>query len=568
MKTLSSILRLYWKHYPGWFLVGIGVAYLTAIASITLLATAGWFLGATALAGVTGALAFNTVYPGFLIRTAALTRTVSRYAERVLSHDATFRFLARMRLYVFDGIAQMPFRRLRDFRSGELLARLTADIDALDGLYLRVVMPLSTAFLAVLVLFFVLFGFNPALALVTGGILLASIIIMPMHAGRIGVLLGRRLAFTSEALRLRYIDLMRGQLELIMAGRLGDQQGAVAKAARRIKALQYELNGHDLRGRAIMSIASGLALVACLIMAALAYEDGTFTAPLVLLAVLAVFTMTELLVPIRRGLLDIGKVIYAGQRVLPLMAEQATEAESDLTDRGDVELAVDQVTFAYSDHAEPIFKSFDLALKSGEAIGIIGTSGAGKSTLLALVAGLLEPLDGEVSLSYSDPAARNHPPRLGLLTQRTELFRESLAFNLRIGDATASDEALQQAMEEAELAKILNRLPEGLEQSLGDDGQGLSGGESRRMALARLLLFKPDLWLLDEATEGLDSVTAASVLETLRQATRNKALLFVTHKQREAELADKLLIVSEETPPRLITRADKAEWQEHIESLR
>lgn len=568
MKTLGSVLRLYWKHYPGWLLIGIGVAYLTAIASITLLATAGWFLGATALAGATGALAFNTVYPGFLIRTAALTRTVSRYAERVVSHDATFRFLARMRLYVFDGIAQMPFRRLRDFRSGELLARLTADIDALDGLYLRVVLPLSTAFLAVLVLFFVLFGFNPPLALATGGILLASITIMPLHAGRIGVLLGRRLAFTSEALRLRYIDLMRGHLELIMAGRLGDQQASVAKAAKRIKTLQNELNGHDLRGRAIMSIASGLALVTALIMGAAAYEAGDFTAPLVLLAVLAVFTMTELLVPIRRGLLDIGKVIYAGQRVLPLMEEQAPEIENDLSDRGDVELAVNEVTFAYSDHAEPIFKDFNLSLKSGEAVGIIGMSGAGKSTLLALVAGLLEPLEGEVTLSYSDPAARNHPPRLGLLTQRSELFRESLAFNLRIGDASASNEALEKAMEEAELAKILNRLPEGLEQILGDDGQGLSGGESRRMALARLLLFKPDLWLLDETTEGLDGITAASVLETLKRATSDKALLFVTHKQREAEMADKLLIMSEEEPPRLVSREDHAEWQRHIESLR
>lgn len=568
MKTLMAVLRLYWKHYPGWFLVGIAIAYLTAIAAITLMATAGWFLGATVLAGVTGAATFNTVYPGFLIRTAALTRTGGRYAERVLTHDATFRFLARMRLYVFDGIAQLSFRRLRDFRSGELLARLTADIDALDGIYLRVVLPLSTALLATCALFFILFGFHPALALVVGSILLAAVILLPMQAGRVGVVLGRRIAFTSEALRLRYIDLLRGQTELIMAGRLQDQVASVTKAASRISALQAELVKHDLMGRAMVSLAGGIALVAALLMAAYSYEAGTFSAPLVLLSILSVFAIGEMLVPIRRGLLDIGKSIYAGQRILPLMAEPSAEEAEAPAERGPVELAASKVTFAYSADAKPILADFSLSVKSGEAIGVVGGSGAGKSTLLSLLAGLLDPLDGNISLSYQDPSMRNHKPRLGLLTQRTELFRESLGFNLRIGDAEASNDLLNSVMHEASLTKVLERLPSGLEQKLGDEGQGLSGGESRRMALARLLLFKPDLWLLDEATEGLDDQTARAVLATLREATQGKALLFVTHKKREAELADHILVLHEGTAPTFISRKNDQEWAQMLESLR
>ncbi len=568
MKTLLAVLSLYWKHYPGWFLVGIAIAYLTAIAAITLMATAGWFLGATVLAGITGAAAFNTVYPGFLIRTAALTRTGGRYAERVLTHDATFRFLARMRLYVFDGISQLSFRRLRDFRSGELLARLTADIDALDGIYLRVVLPLSTAFLAVCALFFILFGFHPALAIVVGAILLAAVVLLPMQAGRVGVLLGRRIAFTSEALRLRYIDLLRGQTELIMAGRLQDQVASVTKAASRISSLQEELAKHDLLGRAMVNLAGGIALVAALLMAAYSYEAGSFSAPLVLLSILAVFAIGEMLVPIRRGLLDIGKSIYAGQRILPLMAEPATEMDEDTAERGPIELAASKVTFAYSEDAAPILSDFSLSVKSGEAIGVVGGSGAGKSTLLSLLAGLLDPLSGDIGLSYQDPSMRNHKPRLGLLTQRTELFRESLAFNLRIGDAQTSEDQLSEIMDQASLRKVLDRLPSGLQQTLGDEGQGLSGGESRRMALARLLLFKPDLWLLDEATEGLDDQTARAVLATLREATENKALLFVTHKKREAELADRILVLQEGTAPHFINREDGDNWSKMLESLR
>ncbi|WP_114010125.1 thiol reductant ABC exporter subunit CydC [Cohaesibacter intestini] len=571
MKTLMSVLSLYWRHYPNWFLWGLLIGLMAALASIALMATAGWYLGATAISGLSGAsvaLAFNTLYPGFLIRTAALARTFGRYGERVITHDATFRFIARLRLYVFDGISQLTFRRLRDFRSGELLARLTADIDALDGIYLKVVLPLASAILSTLVVLVALHTINVPMALAVGGILLLALILLPLQAGRVGVGLGRRLAFSSEALRLRYIDLLRGQVELIMAGRLTDQVDAIQRAADRIHILQDRLAKHDLVGRALISLAGGAALVAVLLAGAYAYEQEAISGSVLLMAVLATLALTELMAPIRRGLLEIGKAIYAGQRILPLVADPLEDESTDLSDHGPILLEVSRVDFAYSDKAALIFSDFSLSLRSGEAIGIVGASGAGKSTLLGLVSGLLDPQCGRIRLDYEDGRAAHLQPRIGLLTQRTELFRESLAFNLRIADASGSDTLLRQTLQKAQLAKVLERSNAGLEQTLGDDGLGLSGGESRRLALSRLLLFKPDLWLLDETTEGLDSETAAAILSVLRSETANKALLFVTHKQAEAELADRLLIMHEDQPPNLISRADSDQWQAAVNGLR
>jgi ATP-binding cassette subfamily C protein CydC len=325
-------------------------------------------------------------------------------------------------------------------------------------------------------------------------------------------------------------------MELVMAGRIGDQVSSITKAASRIRDLQAELAAHDLKGRALITLAGGAALVVTLAMGALAFENGDLSGPMVLLAVLSVFAMAELLVPIRRGLLDIGRVLYAGQRILPLMAEPEPVPEPCLDDLGPVTLKIDDVRFAYSKQATPIINDLSFNLQSGEAIGIIGGSGAGKSTLLSLVAGLLDPQDGGILLRY-DTYQDGRKPRLGLLTQRTELFRESLRDNLILGAPDASSHELDEAVEQAQLKRMIERLPNGLDQILGDEGQGLSGGESRRMALARLLLYKPDLWLLDEMTEGLDKNTAQAVLATLREATKDKALLFVTHKQAEAELA-------------------------------
>ncbi len=571
MKTLMKVLSLYWRHYPNWFLWGLLIGLVAALASITLMATAGWYLGATAISGLSGAsvaLAFNTLYPGFLIRSAALARTFGRYGERVITHDATFRFIARLRLYVFDGISQLSFRRLRDFRSGELLARLTADIDALDGIYLKIVLPLVSAVLSTLVVLVALHAINGPMGLVVGGILLLALILLPWQAGRVGVGLGRRIAFSSEALRLRYIDLLRGQVELIMAGRLADQVVAIQRAADRIHGLQDQLAKHDLIGRALISLAGGAALVAVLLTGAYAYEREAISGSVLLMALLATLALTELLAPIRRGLLQIGKTIYAGQRILPLVAEPLKDESTDLNDHGPILLELSRVDFAYSDKAALIFSDFSLSLRSGEAIGVVGASGAGKSTLLGLVSGLLDPLCGRIRLDYEDGRAAHLQPRIGLLTQRTELFRESLAFNLRIADPSVSDEALAATLQKAQLGKVLDRSETGLDQTLGDDGLGLSGGESRRLALSRLLLFKPDLWLLDEVTEGLDSQTAAAILSVLRAETADKALLFVTHKRSEAELADRLLVIAEDHPPRLVSRADQENWEQIVGSLR
>ncbi|WP_319533698.1 thiol reductant ABC exporter subunit CydC [uncultured Cohaesibacter sp.] len=571
MKTFNAILGLYWRHYPGWFLWGLVIALVAAFSSIALMATAGWYLGATAISALGGAgaaLAFNTVYPGLIIRISALTRTGGRYGERVITHDATFRFLARLRLYVFDGVSQLSYRRLRDFRSGELLSRLTADIDALDGIYLRVVLPIATAILSTLLLLIVLHTINGPMALSVGAILIVTLILLPLHAAKAGVALGRRIASSSESLRLRYIDLLRGQVALIMSGRLDDQVASIGLAAASIRRFQSKLMTRDLIGRALISIAGGLALVAALVLGGFAYESEAINEPMLLMALLGIVALIELLAPIRRGLLDIGKSLFAGKRVLALVSPQPLEDDGPTSDLGPVRLSFERVDFAYSDEATPIVSDFSLSLRSGEAVGIIGPSGAGKSSLLGLAAGLLDPLAGRIRLDYEDGRAGRRQPRIGLLTQRTELFRESLAFNLRIANGDAGEEELLAAMSEAQLAPLLERLTEGLEQSLGDDGQGLSGGESRRLALARLLLFKPDLWLLDEATEGLDQATAKAVLNTLRRETQTKALLFVTHKASEADLADRLLVLSETEPPRTISRSDRESWQKLVSSLR
>ena len=188
------------------------------------------------------------------------------------------------------------------------------------------------------------------------------------------------------------------------------------------------------------------------------------------------------------------------------------------------------MTLAHAGSPVAVFSGLSLRVQAGERVAVVGASGAGKSTLLAAIAGELAPLQGRVQAL---PCS--------LLTQRTELFQDSLQGNLRLADPTASDDRLWQALQAAGLALDVQALAAGLDTRLGEGGLGLSGGQSRRLALARLLLRDVPLWLLDEPTEALDAHTADDVLQRLAKASAGRTLLVSTHLRREAALADRLV---------------------------
>ncbi|MNN37940.1 putative multidrug export ATP-binding/permease protein [compost metagenome] len=171
-----------------------------------------------------------------------------------------------------------------------------------------------------------------------------------------------------------------------------------------------------------------------------------------------------------------------------------------------------------------------LHIADGERVALIGPSGAGKSTLLAIAARELAPLSGTVAA-----------PRACLFTQKTELFQDSLRDNLRLADPSASDAQLWEALQSAGLDDEVRAFAGGLDTMLGEGGLGLSGGQARRLALARLFLHESTLWLLDEATEALNAQTAIDVLQRLRARSAGRSLLIATHLRREASLADRLI---------------------------
>jgi len=541
-----AVLRLFAVAQGRALALGLLLAVSTVLMGIGLLGLSGWFITATALAGaqVATALAFDVFMPSAGIRLLALGRTLSRYGERLVTHDATLGVLATLRERLFRAWSGPHAARQLQLRPARLLFRLSADIDALDVLYLRLLVPAAATL---------------------GAALLAGLIVGLQHAGQglalfawllaVGWgsawLLARQAAQAAarrgaalEALRARTADLVAGRTELAMAGRLGAQQRAIEAADARIAASDRRLNRLEMRSVFGHGAAAALALAGVLLGAAWLVEQGRIGAPVAALMLLVALGAGEPLGALRRGALEAGRALLAARRIAPALEEP--EEEPDEAPRHAQRQAgaaavptapavrLDGVRCAHAGSAVDALAVPALAVLPGERLALVGASGAGKSTLLALVAGELAPRAGRVEALAA-----------AWLTQRIDLFQDSLRDNLRLADPAATDEELMAALDAAGLGADVRSLPRGLDTPLGEGGQGLSGGQARRLALARLLLQRRPLWLLDECTEALDAATARDVLRRLGAAADagGRTLLIATHLRREAALADRLLHV-------------------------
>lgn len=534
-QALGPVIRLFLHERRGMLMAGAALAGTTAVAGIALLGVSGWFITATAIAGLVPATAwaFDVFAPSAAIRMLALTRTAARYGERLTTHEATLSVLAALRTRLFLGWAVPGAAgRLAD-RPARLLHRLTDDIDALDSLYLRVLVPAAVSVLSALLVGISLAFLHPLAGLLTGLFLLTAGLGIPVAAALRSEKLARQRTRGLEALRARTIDLVAGQTELVMAGRMTAQQDAILKAEKYLATADNGLNRIEANAGLASGIASAVLLAAALAGAAWLEEQYRIGAPAVALMLLVCLAALEPFAALRRGATELGRTLMAARRIAPRLTAAPPRPSRALPSTG-LAAELEDISVCRENRAVPVLRIEELDVQEGERIAVIGESGAGKSTLLALLAGELLPACGEI---------RNL--RATLLTQRNELFSDSLRDNLRLAAPAADDGQLIAALDAAGLATDVAAMPQGLETRLGEGGMGLSGGQSRRLALARFLLRDTPLWLLDEPTEGVDGDTARDVMLRISEHAQGHTLLIATHIRREAELADRILLMGD-----------------------
>ncbi len=529
MNPVSRIFLL-WGRQAGWMVFG-AVLFLAALAAgLALMGASGRYIAFALLGG-------GVLVPAVLQYIGA-ARVVLRYLERVFTHEAMFRALAGLRIWLFTGLARSAAGGLGYRRAGDALARLVNDVDALDGLFLRIFLPLLGAVLLAPVLAVLLWREQPwALAVLLPFGFVAFY--LPALAARAAGRNGARAGLAMSGLRSAALDALSGLREVKIYAAEGRMLAAVQAREASYLAAQRELvkQTSALNARAFLVAQAGLLL---------AMLAGLAGAPVfTVITVFVLITVFETVLGLPRAGVLYGQARAAAARVveaataLPAVADPPAPAPMPAGNS----VAFEHVSFRYADNLPFVFENLSLQLPAGSRTAILGPSGAGKSTIAALLLKLVSPLSGQIRLGAADLAtlpseAVRH--RIAYLGQTTHLFADTIRNNLRLGDPTASEEKLWAALEAAQLAQTVMGLPEGLDTWLGEGGQNLSGGQGRRLALARTLLCEAPILLLDEPCAGLDADTESEFMKVLNTATQGRTVVLIAHRLTGVEQLDRI----------------------------
>ncbi|AEC18346.1 cysteine/glutathione ABC transporter membrane/ATP-binding component [Gallibacterium anatis UMN179] len=548
MRSLLPFLAMF-KHSPARLMLGIILMLTGLAASIGLLTLSGWFLAAAAIAGVS--LMFNFFYPSAGVRGLAVGRTVARYFEKIVTHDVTFEILAKLRVMIFSKIIPLSPAVLSRYRNSELLNRLVADVDTLDTLYLRLFAPFVSAVLMIVFIGIGLSFLDKTIACFIAGTLLLLLVVLPIIFYRLGRKFGAKLTATRAQYRSQFVEYIQAQAELLLFNASDNLKQQLATTEK--SWLQYQQKEAQLSGlsSAILLFINGLMIVCTLWMAAATpMGNDEFKLALIALVTFSALASFEILMPIGAAFLHLGQVIASAERVNDIITQQPLvtfdgNLEQINLSHTDKLLTFQDVHFHYPDRTEQALPGINLTFTAQQKIAILGKTGSGKSTLLQLLIRNYDATQGQILLAgepiaaYSEPTLRS---QMILLTQRVHIFSDTLRQNLLLANPNADDQKLNEVIKQVGLEYLLEQ-EQGLDSWLGDGGRTLSGGEQRRLGIARVLLSSAPIILLDEPTEGLDRETERHILALLLQHCRDKTLIMVTHRLSGLEQFDQLVVM-------------------------
>ena len=520
--------------------VALGIA--TVVTSTGLLGAATYVVAAAAshppLVELAGGL--------YLVRLFGLSRAFARYAERVVSHDITFRVLARLRVWVYGQLARLGPGQLVALRSADLLARLVRDVDECQTVFQHLVGPLAVGVLVLVVVGSGEWLIDARLGLVTFGALLAVGFGVPaIHLICTRAAQAREVRWRAE-LDVRIADTLYGLPDLLVAGQAVEHVRATLAVADVLARNQRRLATAKALSMAIQDGIARLGAWSVLLLAMPLVGAGTLSAVYAAVLAIVVLGAAEALEPLTRAAERLATTRAAARRIWDVADQRPSLTYSAVSPSGAASdaLELEGVAFAYD--APSVVSDVSLSLTPGRAVGIVGPSGAGKSTLLLLAVRAWDPTRGQVRLAGRD--IRACPAEVirrsvGLLSQDSYVFSSSLRDNLRLARPSASDVELEGALCTAGLRETLSCLPNGLDTWLGDRGARLSGGERQRLCLARVLLLETPFLLLDEPTANLDAVSASDIMRVVRRAARTRGVLLVTHRLEDLGWLDEVLVL-------------------------
>ena len=514
-------------------------------ASIALMGTSAWLISRAAQHPTEASLTLAIVGVQFF----GLSRGFLRYAERLVGHDAALRVLADLRVRVYQRLEAAAPAGLPLFRRGDLVARVVHDVDSLQDVALRVIEPFVVAGLVGAATVAAVWWIFPQAGLVLLAALALSATTVPWLTGRLATRAEAAQATVRGELAAEVVDLVAGAPELVVMGGTGVQLGRIEEADGRLRSLARRGAGTAGIGLAVTTALAGLASWGGLTLGVGATHGGSLNGAVLAVLALVPLAAVELVSPLPAATQALQRSRVAAGRVFAAMDTPAAVSDPRqpvAVGDGPHAVELNAVWASYPGAGRAVLRGVDLSLRPGRRVALVGPSGAGKSTLADVLVRFLPCDAGEATLDgmpFERYEADDVRRVVGLVEQRPHLFDTTLAENLRIGSRSASDAQLEDVLERVGLGPWLAGLPEGLSTEVGAMGTRLSGGQRQRVAVARALLARFPILVLDEPAEHLDPAAADALTVDLLEVTEGTATLLITHRLAGLEQVDEIMVL-------------------------
>ena len=548
----SAIVRLlgFLRDSWGWVALSVLLGALTVGSNVGLMGTSAFLISAAALHPELGTLEVAIVG----VRFFGIARGVFRYAERLTTHNVTFRLLARLRTWFYRALEPLAPARLMQYRSGDLLSRIVADVEGLENFYVRVVAPplVATVVAAGMTIFFG--RYDLSLARVYLAFMLVLGLGVPVLSWTLSRRAGTGLVSCRATLQARLVDGIQGLAELLVFGRRPDYSKSLAADGKAYDQTQRHLASLTGFSSALITLLVNLGMLAVLALAIPLVASGQVSGVMLAVLTLSALAGFEAVLPLPLAAQMLSSSLESARRLFEVVDAEPMVRDSLLVHRDllsaspttNHELRITNLTFSYPGQSQPALQDITFQLTPGKRIAIVGPSGAGKSTLANLLMRFWDYSQGQILLDGRDihEFAQEDVRRLvSVISQRTYFFNDTIRQNLLLARPTATESEVQNAAQRAQIHDFIIRSPKGYETIIGERGFRLSGGERQRLAIARAFLKNAPIFLLDEPTANLDPLTERHLLDMLFTLTHGHSLLLITHRLVGMEHMAKILVL-------------------------
>ncbi|MFN8471142.1 MAG: thiol reductant ABC exporter subunit CydC [Anaerolineae bacterium] len=543
MRTFIRLVRLI-APFRWWVVLSILLSFATVSAGVGLMAMSAYLIAKAAI--VNSAVDLSLIVTG--VRFFAISRAALRYAERYVTHTTTFRILTNLRVWFYASIEPLAPARLLQYRSGDLLTRIMADIDTLENFYVRGVAPPVAAALVTALACAILGAFDISLGVALLVFLLLTGVALPLMTQRLSRGPATDLISMRAELNATAVDEIQGMADLLVFDQASQYQTGAVALAEKLNRIQEHIAVVRGMGNALAMLLTGLAGLTVLGLAIPLVNNGRIEGVFLALLPLTAIASFEAVQPLAQAWQNLEASQAAARRLFELIDAEPAVAEpaGPSPQPEDYSVVVSDLSFAYAPDEAPVLHGVSFAVPSGGRLLIVGPSGAGKSTLVNLLLRFWDYSGGSIRIGGHE-LREYHPDDaralLGVVAQDTYLFNGTIRDNLRLADADASDEEIRAACREAQLDEFIQALPQAYDTWIGENGFRLSGGERQRLAIARVLLKNAPILILDEATAHLDAVTERNVADALAGLMVGRTTLIIAHRGAFSEPDDQVLVL-------------------------